>query len=45
MTYRVELTNGTAMTLCDEHIRLYSPAAWSVIDEPDGLCLLCPGEN
>lgn len=45
MTYRVELTNGTAMTLCDEHIRLYSPATESVIDEPDAPCLLCPGVN
>ena len=43
--YHVELTNGTAMTLCDVHIQLYSPATESVLDEPDGLCLLCPGEN
>ncbi len=43
--YRVELTNGMAMTLCDAHTRLYSPTTKSVIDEPDGLCFLCPGEN
>lgn len=44
MTYRVELDNGTAMTLCDEHVRFYSPVAWSVIDS-DAPCLLCPVVN
>ncbi len=45
MTYHVELDNGTAMTMCDLHTQLFSPATESVIDEPDGLCWLCPGVN
>ncbi len=43
--YHVELTNGTAMILCDVHIRLYSTAAWSVVDKPDGVCWICPEVN
>ncbi len=42
--YRIELENGMVMCLCEEHVRLYSVAAWSVEDS-DGPCMLCPGVN